>query len=114
MAIAGAISKYALNKSGQPPIPKRTAAVEDDVFSFFICAMGDSYTRMPHLAKQISHDFTQMILGPELLRPVAAPRQSLHKSGVVSRVAESLTEPFDGRVKAVLKVHEGVSGPKFP
>jgi hypothetical protein len=47
-------------------------------------------------------------------KPVAAPRQSLHKSGGVSRVAECLTKPFDGGVKAMLKVHEGVSGPKFP
>ena len=47
-------------------------------------------------------------------KPVAAPRQSLDKSRVVSRVVESLTEPFDGRVQAMFKVDEGVGGPEFP
>jgi hypothetical protein len=47
-------------------------------------------------------------------KPVAPPRQSLHKSRVVGRVIESPTKPLDGRVKAMFKIPIGVSGPESP
>src|SRR5580704_7042733 len=47
-------------------------------------------------------------------KPVAPPRQSLHKSRVVGRVIEGLTEPLDGCVKAMFKIYIGVSGPQSP
>jgi hypothetical protein len=47
-------------------------------------------------------------------KPVAPPWKSLHKSRVVGRVIQSPTESFDGRVKAMFKIHVGVSRPESP
>jgi hypothetical protein len=46
--------------------------------------------------------------------PVPAPWQRLDKARVVSRVVECLAKPFDGRVKAVFEVDEGIRGPELP
>jgi hypothetical protein len=47
-------------------------------------------------------------------KPIAPPRQSLYKSRVVGRVIQGPTEPLDGRVKAMFKIHIGVSRPESP
>src|SRR5579864_4828301 len=45
--------------------------------------------------------------------PIPAPRESLNKPRIVGRVAQSLTEPFDGCVQAMFKIHEGVRRPEL-
>jgi len=45
-------------------------------------------------------------------KSITAPRQRLHKSRAVSGVVKSPAEPFHSRVKAMFKIHIGVSRPE--
>jgi hypothetical protein len=45
-------------------------------------------------------------------KSITAPRQSLHKSRVVSGVVQSPAKPFHSRIKAMLEIHIGVNRPE--
>src|ERR1700722_11222143 len=58
----------------------------------------------------LSADGDDLYRGDE---PIPAARESLHKPRIVGRVVESLTEPLDGCVQAMFKIHKGVCRPEL-
>jgi hypothetical protein len=45
-------------------------------------------------------------------KPVATPRHSFHKSGILRRVSECVTKPLNGGIETVVEVNKGVGRPQ--